>query len=145
MRQRVERFLQTRLRNMLMPATLGLGLALGGCGSTTMDSGDDGGNTIKKDVATADQQLAPDADFSEAGGSARDTGMTTKYMAQLPDAGADSQGAVALYMAPMYMAQSPDAGAVVRYMAQQPPDAAADADIGHGVVIYMAMFPEAKS
>jgi len=140
MRQRVERFLQTRLRNMLMPATLGLGLALGGCGSTTMDSGDDGGHTTTKDVATADQQLAPDADLSEAGGSARDTGMTTKYMAPLPDASADSQSAIAMYMAPMYMAQSPDAGAVVRYMAQQPPDAGPEP-----IVIYMAMFPEAKS
>ncbi len=146
MRQRVERFLQIRLRNMLMPATLGLGLALGGCGSTTMDSGDDGGHATAKDVATADQQLAPDADLSEAGGSARDTGMIAKYMAPLPDAGADAQGAAALYMAPMYMAQQlPDSGPAVRYMAQQPPDAAADADIGHGVVIYMAIFPEAKS
>lgn len=136
MRQRVERFLQTRLRNMLMPATLGLGLALGGCGSTAMDSGDDGGHATKKDVATADQQLPPDADIHEAGGNAPDTGIiSTKYMTPLPDAGADSRGAIALYMA-----QLPDSGAVMRYMAQQPPDAGPEP-----VVIYMAMFPEAKS
>jgi hypothetical protein len=129
MRQRVERFLQTRLRSMLMPATLGLGLALGGCGSTAMTSGEDSGSTTQKDVATADQQLPPDTNISEAGG---DT------WAPRPDAGADSGGAIALYMA-----QLPDSGAVMRYMAQQPPDAAPD--IGHGVVIYMAIFPEVKS
>ena len=90
MRLRVERFLQTRLRSMLMPATLGLGLALGGCNSDALST-DDGGDPIaKKDAAM-------------------------KYMAQMPEAGPELPAAQ-----PDYMAQLPDSGMAVRYMAQQP-------------------------
>jgi len=35
MRQRVFQFLKIRMRNMLMPATLGIGLAVGGCSQST--------------------------------------------------------------------------------------------------------------
>lgn len=35
MRQRVFQFLKVRMRNMLMPATLGIGLAVGGCSQST--------------------------------------------------------------------------------------------------------------
>jgi hypothetical protein len=42
MRRRVFRFLKARMRNMIMPATVGLGFAVGGCaseGNTSLESG----------------------------------------------------------------------------------------------------------
>jgi hypothetical protein len=133
MRLRVERFLQSRLRRMLMPATMGLGLALGGCTSDGL-SADDGGD--KKDTAA-------------------DTGTVTKYMAQLPDAGPDLQ-IVPLYAVaiprdagpelpvaqPDYMAQMPDSGMVVRYMAVMPD---AGKDLGEMVAMYMAQIPDPQT
>jgi hypothetical protein len=112
MRQRVERFLQARLRNMLLPATLGLGLAVGACNSDPL-SVDDGGNQ----------------DTKQDSGS-----VTTKYMAQIPDAGPELPVAMPDYMAQM----PPDSGPVLRYMAQMPPDAAPD--LGP-VAVYMAPLP----
>jgi hypothetical protein len=118
MRQRVERFLQARLRNMLLPATLGLGLAVGACNSDALST-DDGGN--------------PPAN--------KDSGsIATKYMAQIPDAGPELPQPM-----PDYMAQMPDAnlkldtGMVLRYMAQMPADAAPD--LGRNVALYMAQLP----
>jgi hypothetical protein len=93
MRLRVERFLQTRLRSMLMPATLGLGLALGGCNSDALSTDDGGNQTQKKDTGS----------------------VQVKYMAQIPEAGPELPAAQ-----PDYMAQLPDSGMAVRYMAQQP-------------------------
>jgi hypothetical protein len=126
MRLRVERFMQTRLRNMLMPATLGLGLALGGCAGDGL-SADDGGD--KKDVAA-------------------DTGTVAKYMAQAPDTApppVPMYGVVAPKDAgpelpvaqPDYMAQVPDSGMVVRYMAVMPD---AGPDLGM-VALYLAQVP----
>lgn len=133
MRLRVERFLQSRLRSMLMPATLGLGLAMGGCDSEGLDA-DDGGEPadVAADVAT-------------------DIGPALKYMAQMPDAAPDLQ-AVPLYSVqvprdagpelpiaqPEYMAQLPDSGMALRYMAQMP-DAGRDA--GEMVALYLAQLP----
>jgi hypothetical protein len=98
MRQRVERFLQTRLRAMLLPATLGLGLAVGACDSEGLAT-DDGGQQAKEDSGS----------------------VATKYMAPAPDAGLPLP-------TPEYMAQSPDVRInldtmVLRYQAQMPPDA----------------------
>lgn len=139
MRQRVEQFLQTRLRRMIAPATLGLGLAgLGlattGCPSSGLDANDDGGAMVKD--AGADQ------------------GMVLKYMAQMPDAGLEPQPE---YMAPVpadagikldtlgtpiYSAPVPDAGSVMRYMAQMP-DAGRD---GREIIaLYMAQLPQSSS
>ncbi len=137
MRLRVERFLQSRLRSMLMPATLGLGLAMGGCDSEGLDA-DDGGEP--GDVAA---EVAPDV--------ASDIGPVLKYMAQMPDAGPDLQ-AVPIYSVafprdagpelpiaqPDYMAQLPDSGMALRYMAQMP-DAGRDA--GEMVALYLAQLP----
>lgn len=113
MRQRVESFLQTRLRAMLMPATLGVGLAIGGCGSNTLNS-DDGG---KSDV-----QAASDGKLSDASGA------VALYMAAMPDAASDSSGT-----------QTSDAGLVVRYGAPTTSDAGTDASAI--VVLYMAQMP----
>jgi hypothetical protein len=132
MRQRVERFLQTRLRRMLAPATIGFGLAVApGCPSSGLDSGDDAGMVAKKDAAPDLQgpmtlygvPFQPD---SSAPGNA-DLGpdqVTTKYIAPVPpDAAADQQAVVA-DAAPF----TPDAAAdqiATKYMASVP-DAAAE-------------------
>jgi hypothetical protein len=115
MRQRVERFLQTRLRSLLLPATLGLGLAVGACNSDALSTDDGGDPPANKDSGS----------------------VATKYMAQLPDAGPAPT--------PDYMAQMPDAsikldtGMVLRYMAQMPPDASPV------VAMYMAQLPVTSS
>jgi hypothetical protein len=89
MRRRVEQFLQRRLRTVLVPATLGLGLALGGCDGEGLLAEDGGA----KEDATAEVPV---------------------YSAALPDAGPDLGNAQ-----PEYMAQQlPDSGPSVRYAAQ---------------------------
>ncbi len=98
MRNRVERFLRVRLRSLLMPATLGLGLAIGGCNSDGLSTDDGGDPTAKQDAA----------------------GGNPIYSAPTPDAGAGKEVPVAQ---PDYMAQMPDAGLQVRYMAVLPKDA----------------------
>ena len=109
MRERVERFLQIRLRNMLLPATLGLGLAVGACNTDSLNTDDGGDQIAKKD-------------------SGSDSGsMVVKYMAQTPDAN------TAL----------PDSGFALRYMAQQPADAAPDTS--RVVALYMAPLPAPSS
>ena len=114
MRQRVERFLQTRLRSMLLPATLGLGLAVGACNSDAL-SADDGGDPAAK----------------------HDSGsVAAKYMTPIPDAGPELPVAT-----PDYMAQMPaDSGPALRYMAQMPRDAAQELD-DRNAAIYMAQLP----
>ena len=104
MRLRIERFMKARLRNMLMPATLGLGLALGGCPGGGMDADDGGDPGTKHDAAAS----------TDTGG----VGM--KYIAQIPDAGPEVPIAVPEYIAPII---KEDAGIAVRYMAQIPADA----------------------
>ena len=79
-----------------MPATLELGLALGGCADDPLTADDGAGPTAKKDSGTADSGT-----------------VTTRYMAQIPDAGPELPLAQ-----PDYMAQVPDSGIAVRYMAQ---------------------------
>ncbi len=127
MRQRVERFLQSRLRNMLLPATLGLGLglAVGACDSDALDASDGGGQTAKQDSASADTQAAPDSQFTGQSDAGTAVAM---YMAQLSDASA---------------AALPDTGLAVRYMAQIPADAAPE--LGRSVAIYMAQLPVPRS
>jgi len=138
MRQSVEHFLQTRLRKMVAPATLGLGLAgfglaTTGCPSSGLDANDDGGAMVNKD-AGADQ------------------GMVLKYMAQMPDAGLvqpdymapvppDAGSKLDTLGTPIYSAPSPDAGPVMRYMAQMP-DASRDLQ---AMPLYMAQLPFGSS
>jgi len=95
MRHRVERFLQSRLRSMVIPATLGLGLAIGACNSDGLSTDDGGDPSAKKDA-----------------------GQATKYSAQIPDAGPDS-GVAVRYMAQMPDA-GPDTGMTMVYLAQIP-------------------------
>jgi hypothetical protein len=113
MRQRVERFLQTRLRSMLLPATLGLGLAIGACNSDALNADDGGDQTAKKDSGSA----------------------AMKYMAQIPEAGPELPAATPDYMAPI----PADSGVVLRYMAQMPADAAPE--VQRVVALYMAQLP----
>jgi hypothetical protein len=147
MHERVQQFLKVRMRAMVLPATLGLSLALAGCPSDGQETSEDGGNpALKQDggtIAPVYSAAMPDAGKTDAQitkymAPLPDAGINPEYMAQLPDAGAamkymaqlpDAGGAVALYMA-----QSPDAGIAVRYMAQQP-------DTGGMVALYMALNP----
>jgi hypothetical protein len=171
MRQRVERFLQSRLAKMLMPATLGLGLAVGGCGSNTLEAGQDSAVVLEAgsaDGPSADKQIPPDAKLNDLGPEHDAGSINVKYMAQMPDAASDIGGAIALYMAPapdsgavmrymapqpvdagnadravaLYMAPTPDSGAVMRYMAPQPVDASAERGV---VALYMAQLPISRS
>ena len=121
MRQRVERFLRARLRNMLMPATLGLGLAVGGCNSDGLST-DDGGNPA------AETDAATKTDTPNAG---------MKYIAQIPDAGPELPLAQPDYMA----AQVRDGGPVLRYSAPIAPDAGRE--VGGVVAVYSAQAPGA--
>jgi len=116
MRLRVERFLRVRLRNMLMPATLGLGLAIGGCNGDALNTDDGGDPSVKKDAAAK-----------------TDLGMVVIYSAPAPDAGTGKEVPLAQ---PEYIAQMPDAGLAVRYMAVLPPDA------GGVVAVYTAQMPD---
>jgi hypothetical protein len=100
MRARVERFIQTRLRSMLMPATLGLGMALAGCNGDGLEVDDGGDPIVNKDAADK-----PDA------------GAVMKYLAPIPDAAPDLSGAAPEYIAPT---PRPDSGPALRYMAQMP-------------------------
>jgi hypothetical protein len=113
MRARVERFIQTRLRSMLFPATLGLGMALTGCKGDGLEVDDGGGSD-----AIVNQQDAQDA------------GAAMKYIAPIPDAAPDLSGPAPEYIAPTPKA---DSGVAVRYMAQMP-------DAGM-VALYMAPLP----
>jgi hypothetical protein len=144
MRLRVDRFLQARLRNMLMPATLGVGLALGGCASDGLSTDDGGQSLLKKDAVSKSDTSGstvkymaqvPDSGPNPIYSAAvpADAGpelplSQPDYMAQMPDSGI---GPVAVYSAPAptdsglavrYMAQMPDAGAVAVYLAQIPPE-----------------------
>lgn len=93
MRQVVKDVLRSTVRRVVLPASLGLGLALGGCGS----------RAIPSDATTDGQQQ-------------EDTGaIGTKYGAPFP-----KQDGL---MAPLYGAVFPDAGIGGRYGAPFPSDA----------------------
>lgn len=161
MRECIGQFLKARMRNMLLPATLGLGLAVSGCEKEASESTNDGGPSLVE--AGIPGPIAPD------------------FMAQMPDASSAAQGpetgAVALYMAPMpdaqaimpdaqtlrpdsqaprpdaqlldaklvtkYVAQLPDATVTPEYMAQMPDARAKDALSPDSVMVvrYMAPLP----
>ena len=103
MRQRVERFLQTRLRKMLLPATLGLGLAVGACNSDGLNADDGGDQAVKNDSGTVGMKYS--AQIPDAGPDL--PGIALRYMAQMPaDAAPDSERMVALYMAQLPLPRS---------------------------------------
>jgi hypothetical protein len=135
MRQRVQRFLQARLRNMLAPATLGLGLAMAGCPSSGNDATDDAGALVNQDGAP-DQQFAP-AYMAQLPKDAGPDQATTKYIAPIPDAGPELP-----LVQPDYMAPMPDAGPVARYMAVMPD---AGREVGQIIALYMAQLPPSQS
>jgi hypothetical protein len=194
MRMRVFRFLKAQMRNMIMPATVGIGLAVGGCGDSVSEYSapvypDDASVTRKDSVGVDSPVLGPDASLgpdaqvvadasqnpdtpskevaqSEAGPTGVDSGtdlgtIITKYIAPVPDAGADALvlkysapvpdagaldaamdlGLITKYIAPVYIAQMPDAAddsgpAVEKYSAPVKTDASL-------AVRYMAQMPDA--
>jgi hypothetical protein len=69
-----------------------------------------------------------------------------KYMAQIPDAGPDLPAPAPAYMAQIRLDANtalPDRGFALRYMAQQPADAAPDTS--RAVALYMAPLPAPSS
>lgn len=132
MRLRVERFLQSRLRSMLLPATMGLGLALGGCAGDGLNA-DDGGD--KKDVV-ADTGAPPPLPMTSD--ARADSQVVPLYAVQIPrDAGPELPLAQ-----PDYMAQMPDSGTAVRYAALMPD---AGKDPGDPVAVYIAQIPDPRT
>lgn len=127
MRDRVQNFLRTTMRNVVMPASVGLGLALAGCGGSD--------EPVAKYMgpmpdATADVPVQTD-------------GPVGKYMSPLFDAGPDDAGATDAGTAdvtpvPLYMAAQPDAGPITKYMGPMPTDAGP-------VPMYMAVQPDAAA
>lgn len=148
MRQRVEQFLGVRLRNMLMPATLGLGLALAGCGGDQLQSDDAASGQTKEDVAHAGGgQSPPDVALSGTDTGRQDAGTAVPaYMAQMPLDAVQDLGTPDKPSQPD--ANSSDAnagkedagGGVMMYMAQMPRDAAQDYGTPGGM-LYMAPVP----
>jgi hypothetical protein len=145
MRRRVEQFLQTRLRRMLAPATLGLGLAMTGCPSSALDATEDAGALVKKDggadfggPVAVYSAPAPDAGGPVANQDAGtspvvpDVGVTPVKK----DSGADFGGPVAVYSAP-----APDAGPVATKYLAPVPDASREAPLP--MPEYMAPLPDA--
>ena len=61
MRQRVFRFLKARMRNMIMPATVGLGLAVGGCAREGTVTGTDAAQMQKDTPSATSEVLGPDS------------------------------------------------------------------------------------
>lgn len=136
MRLRIERFMKARLRNMLKPAVLGLGLALGGCDSDALSADDGGEPGTKQDAAVATDSGTVTKYMAPAPDAATDTWTPgLRYMAQMPDAGPELPIAMPDYMAPIKQ----DAGIAVRYMAQMPADASPD--LGGMVAMYVAQMP----
>ncbi len=106
MRLRVERFLQSRLRSMLIPATMGLGLAMGGCASDALTADDAGDNKdAAADIGPITKYMAPTKDAGQpiplysVAVPKEDGGLPLRYAAVMPDAGRDL-GMVAVYSAP---------------------------------------------
>ena len=145
MRQRVEQFLKVRLRNMLMPATLGLGLAMSSCGSSNQPV-PMYGQPFPSDVAmredaapVPDSQSPLDSGLGETGSGTQEAGGPVD-MAQMPTDAARDVGMPGgmLYMAPVpaYMASIPvDGGSVSRLL-----------DGGERAVsLYMALLPRSDS
>jgi hypothetical protein len=122
MRLRVERFIQTRLRSMLMPATLGLGMALSGCDGDGLSANDAGDPTVHQDAANTDAGSPPPVPM---------------YIAAIPDASPELPIGAPEYIAPIVKEDA--AGIAVRYMAQMPPDAGKDP--GLPIAMYIAQVP----
>ena len=118
MRRRIEGFLRARVRTMVAPAALGLGLALSGCNGDALSSNDD---------ASAD---------AHAGAAADTAAPAVKYMAQLPDAGPELP-----QPQPDYMAVMPDAGIFVRYGSPNVSDGGRDFV---SVPMYFAQLPTSR-
>ena len=152
--RRARRAMRSGMRNVVMPAALGAGLALSGCSddsSTTIDSGktdvaiaDAGAENVQPPYMAPDAALyaapdvrldtAPDATGSEMGilYSAPD-GLQPPYMA--PDS------AVGPEMGLLYMA--PDGGVVPPYMAPDSSATDASTTVPETGLLYMAPGPDA--
>jgi hypothetical protein len=154
MRLRVFQFLKTRLRNMIMPATVGIGLAVGGCTSASLYSAPVQPDAAKHDDVASQADLAPASDTNVVSHD-----VVLADVAQTPDVPlADSRpheedseavdGRVAIDLG------NKDAGAIdspsdyaVKYMGPAPLDAGYDSFLTKymGGPLYTAVIPDAAS
>jgi hypothetical protein len=131
MRERIQNFLWATTRNVVMPATMTMGLALAGC-----DSANKYASPMPHDASVADAPIqfdgSPMADARRVDGSPQsDAPIDAMYMGRMPDAGldgADGVDASSINPTPKYMAVQPDAAvdaaakdaSAMRYAAQMP-------------------------
>ncbi len=153
MRQRIQRFLQTRLRSMLAPATLGLGLAMTACPSDGSNSQTDGSAVVSKDAAPDGQATTLyGVPLPKDAANVEDAAAADTAVPAGKDSGSDA--IAALYIAPLPRdaqasnqdsssgvdASGPDAGPVTKYIAPIP-DAAREFPLAQPD--YMAQMPDA--
>jgi hypothetical protein len=169
MRQRIQRFLQTRLRSMLAPATIGLGLAMTACTSDGLNTQDDAGALVRKDAApdgnaatlygipmprdaaNEEDAAAPDAAGPDtalpAGKDGGPDAIAALYIAPIPrdaqatnlDSGSEVD-ASADAVATKYIAPIPDAA---REFPMPQPDYMAQMPDAGPALRYMAQMPDA--
>ena len=171
MRMRVFRFLKARMRNMIMPATVGLGLAVGGCakeGSLEANSSDaardftgfpvysvafpDSGPEAQPDGFAADNEApGPDLAVADSGfdGLPVDSpvyGVPFTDAASIPEAGkADAAPAIdqGVALDGARPDSSPELGSIITKYIAPMPDAAADQ--GSIAPMYTAVMPDAAT
>lgn len=113
-RERVQAFLKNTVRLVVVPASMGIGLALIGCSDSAEDTRQDAGADV---VAMAGQSGQSGAGGVSASGGAGGSsgfggagGSATLYSAPIYDAGAGGSGGSLASIHPAYMAVLPDAG-----------------------------------
>lgn len=151
MKEIISHFIQQSLRKVVLPATLGLGLAL------TTGCGNDDGEGVKDLASHVDGQVVVEymAPFSDQGllvkdmggisdtstdikqdlgaSPKEDTNMVARYMAPLYDQGGSPKEEASIGV--KYMAVHPDTGLVTKYMGPFPQN-----DLGNTMGRYGAPF-----
>jgi hypothetical protein len=160
MRMRVLRFLRARMRNMLMPATVGLGMAVGGCSDPVpvygtppaQDAPNQIGEVAHEDTSTGNSDLAdgaspgPDlvtADLRDGPASPRDGGSIDRDASLLADS-SSLPGADGLPVdRPVYGVPLPDAPAADVGGVDATAAIDSSADFGPSIAKYVAPMPDA--
>jgi hypothetical protein len=169
-RERIQTFLKETVRYVVVPASVGIGLALigsAGCGSSESTDDKDAGTSTMTSTATGTQTGGTPVYSAPMGtgtgfGTGTGSNPVAKYMAVIPDAGqgqpeysAPMPRDAAVYSAPMTSTvsgtgtgatatrTSTSTGVVALYMAVMPVDAGVvSRDAGQAVMDYMAPQPK---
>lgn len=128
-RERIERFLKKTARNVVVPASMGLGLSLSGCGGKTLHVGpaDAGGDATSLSTSDARSSDASDVEtILDAGAPDASPDLSPDA---LPDTSVDATSDLPTFYPPyLIMVPSPDAradlpGVAPPYMPPPQPDA----------------------